>query len=494
MNSKIVGTLMQNLVFPAMLLPTRSQATKLVKRMRQFQRWPLEKLRNRQLDRVRSLIEVASQESIFYREKFARSGLSNLDLNELSDLSSFPITTKSDIEANFPDRMVIASRRNSDWQYVGTRGTTRRIMVVHDFERRDLGRAAVMVALTEDSPYCYGAKQISIPPDACSVHCGVESTRADSVAEQFFAMATRRIPWNRESVSDLRGLVMDQWVQRSCTLPPLPLEGSEETLRDCVAAIRKHRPLQLVALPEYLRTLAEYILRSGDTLPPIAVIRPMGANFPKSWTPEIESAFGGQLREHYGSREMGPMAFDCAKANGMHLLMDSHLIEIVKTDGTAAKSNELGKVLVTDLHNFAMPIIRYEIGDLARVNYESCSCGRTSPRIFLEGRVEDALVTCDGRILTSDAVSNFFTNQKHVRDFELTEKRNGVWSLKVVPVNHDQLDSDALVIEFLAWAGESRSVTVRTVSTIRPEASGKFRHVKNQSDRRFGFAQGLPTC
>ncbi|TWT81143.1 Phenylacetate-coenzyme A ligase [Planctomycetes bacterium CA13] len=477
--SSLYGQAFQSIALPAMLAPTQSKATSLARQMRRQQRWPIARIKEYQLSRLTELMRLAEQESQFYRQRWHQLGLSADRLRCLDDIRQFPITSKEDLESHFPDGIAVQSRRNADWQYVGTRGTTRRVMVIHDFERRDYERAAIMVALTEDSPYRYGTREVSIPPDACSVHCGIESDRAVSVSRQLLALATRRVAWNRESISDLRGLVMDTWICAKTVLPPLPLDGDDSVLRDCVRKLREQRPMQLTALPEYLRALADYVRISDDQPPPIPVIRPMGANFPTSWKTSIESALRGSLREHYGSREMGPMAFDCHQTNGMHLLMSQHLIEIVH-DGQPVLEGEVGRVLVTDLHNLAMPIIRYDIGDLARIDTSPCPCGRTTARIFLEGRVDDALVTDSGELLTAEAVSNFFYEQPEIKDFQLTEGRGGKLTLRIVPATKTDFNERAIEERFLSWMGQSRSISVRTTQAIRPEESGKFRHCKAQ--------------
>jgi phenylacetate-CoA ligase len=478
----LYGRIFQSLALPLMLAPTRSCAHRLAQEIRRQQRWPIERIQQQQLEKIRTLVELARSESAFYKQLWKEKQLSALDLRTIDDLHKFPVTTKADLEAHFPDGLAIASRKNADWQYVGTRGTTRRVMVIHDFERRDAGRAAILVTLTEDSPYRYGTRELSIPPDACSVHCGLESNRAPSVTRQLYSLSTRRIAWNRESVSDLRGLVMDNWICKKTVLPPLPSESTDDQLRAIVKQICQQSPMQLVALPEYLRVLAKFILRTGQPAPQIPVIRPMGANFPASWKSEIEAAFGGNLREHYGSREMGPMAFDCSHACGLHLLMNQHCIEVVR-DGRPVADGEIGKVIVTDLNNLSMPIVRYEIGDLARIDLSPCACGRTTPRIHLEGRVEDAFVTGEGRILSAEAVANFFAHEPQIADFQLTEQV-GKWNLRIVPLPGVTLDELAVGERFLTWAGDSRPIMVRTTDSILPEASGKFRHCKSISYER----------
>ena len=490
--SGVYAWLIENAAMPLALLPTRSNATRMARDIRRRQRWSVDRMRRWQLDRIKKLVSLAETESPFYRERFSRQGVSSGTLGTLEDFSRFPITTKSDLQSSFPDGIVVASRRKPDWQYVGTRGTTQRVIVVQDFQRRDVGRASEWVAMTADSPYSLGDKQVSVPPDACSAHCGIENERSPTVAGHVFELATGKRRWNRESASDLRGLVMENWLKRSCVLPPLPSGANDEVLGTYVDQIRQHRPIQLLGLPEYLRDLGRYILRSGRSLPGIQVIRPIGANLPASWKGPIEKAFGGVLREHYGSRELGPMAFDCSYRQGMHIFSDVHLIEVVR-NGYPVGEGEVGQVLVTDLHNLSMPIIRYQIGDLATITHEPCRCGRNTPRISMQGRIDDALVLDSGKTITAEAVSNFMDRLPDVVDFQLEEKTETTLQLRVVAGEGREPEPANISSKLQAFLGDSHAVTTKIVTSIRPESSGKFRHAKSTSFASFD-SQAVDSC
>ena len=478
--SGVYAWLIQNAAMPLALSPTRSRAASMTRDIRRRQRWPLDRMRMWQLDRVKKLVRLAETESPFYRDRFARHGVSSDRLTRLDDLAQFPVTTKSDLQSNFPDGIVVASRRTPDWQYIGTRGTTHRVIVVKDFRRRDIGRAAEWVAMTADSPYSMGNKQLSIPPDACSTHCGIENERASTVVGHLFQLATRKRQWDRESASDLRGLVMENWLQRTHSLPPLPSDHDDQTLANYVDQIRRYRPVQLLGLPEYLMALSRYITRTGDAPPAVEVIRPIGANIPISWKQPIEQALGGVLREHYGSREMGPMAFDCAQRQGMHVFSDSHYIEVVK-NGRPVREGEVGQVLVTDLFNLSMPIIRYQIGDLATITYEPCECGRRTPRLSMHGRIDDGFVRPSGNVITAETVSNFISTVPGVIDYQLEEKSASSFRLRVVAEPESRLDPDELSSRLQSVLGDRPTVVTKLVRTIRPESSGKFRHTKSRS-------------
>jgi phenylacetate-CoA ligase len=477
--------LLNHAILPTLLPLTKSRYWSLARQVRQRQFWPQETMRSFQLERLTELVRHAAEHVPFYRERFQEVGFEADDICRVEDLQGLPITTKADIQANFPDRMIAEHQRDDDWQYVGTGGTTNRVMVVHDFAKRDFGRAGSQVALTDDSDYCLGKRQVSIPPDACSALCGIEGFRETSVLKHLTTMILRWQIKDPEAISNLRGLVMNNWIQRSKILEPFGPDGThigDKRLAEYVAAIRQRRPTLVTGLPEYLQMLARYVKRTGDTVPTIPVVRPLGANMSASVKKEVEEVLAGEVREHYGSQELGAIAFDCRCRQGLHVLADQFIVELIR-NGSPVDDGEIGSVVLTDLTNTAMPLIRYQIGDVARLHRSPCPCGRNTPRITLEGRLEDTFVTQSGRVLTPEAVCEFFYNQPGIDQFQLFE-RLGKWELKYVPANGTVHQAE-LIRRFREFSGDDRMMKIRCVESILPESSGKFRHTKSISYEKF---------
>ncbi|MCA9173322.1 MAG: phenylacetate--CoA ligase family protein, partial [Planctomycetales bacterium] len=247
-----------------------------------------------------------------------------------------------------------------------------------------------------------------------------------------------------------------------------------------VDQLRQQRPCYLKALPEYLQTLAEHLEQTGERPPKIDVVKPMGALMTSTMKQKVERAFGTAIREDYGCNELGPMAFDCRFRNGLHLLQDQYYFEFVR-NGRPAADGELAVVLITDLHNRAMPLIRYRIGDLARVDRRPCPCGRTTPRITLEGRIQDTIVTSAGRVLTPRMVYEFFYSRPQISQFQLTERTAHRFDLSYVSRHDAAVDEPLLAEGFRQFSGDDRRMTIRRVASLLPESSGKFRHVKSCS-------------
>ncbi len=494
----VYSWLLRNALLPAGLHLTRSRYHARAQEIRRAQYRPAQEMAAWQLSRLRALVDHASRHTSFYGERLAAAGVEGNQLGTLDDVARLPITTKEQVQANFPDRIVATDRPRDDWQFVGSRGTTNRVVVVHDFQRRDLSLATHLVAMTEDAPYDLGQPGIMIPPDDCSTLCGPAGLRAASVPRHVWNMLRQGRWRDPEAQSDLRGLVMENWIRRTTVWEPFGPEGTHiepRRLEAYLARLHAARPRLLKALPEYLRGMARHLLATGATPPALRVIKPMGAHLAEAPRREIESAFRCPVRMDYGSREMGSMAVDCRHRQGLHVLSDQFLIEVVR-DGRPVAPGEVGEVLVTDMHNWAMPLVRYRIGDMARLDTTPCACGRRTPRLHLEGRREDTLVTPDLRLLTPEAVCAFFYSQPGVDEFQLAESPTR-FEVQIVPhagTKSDAVDEAALATGWRNLVGDAgRRLVVRRVSTILPERSGKFRHVKSCSFSRLETGLSLAT-
>lgn len=400
--SDVYSRFLNRAILPLLLPLTRSRFPSWARRISERQFWPAADQRAHQLRQLRPLLAHAAAHVPFYRDRIAAAGLIPGAITELEELTRIAMCKKNDILSNFPDRMVAENLRTGDWQYVGTGGTTNRVTVIHDFRKRDMSRAAAAVVMAEDTRYRLGKRQVAIPPDACSAVCGVEGFRQRPVLQYLFDLVHNGSLRDAESISNLRGLVMNNWIERAQVLDPFGPSGThidDARLAEYIEAIRQRRPTMLMALPQYLQALSRYVRRTGDAPPRVPVVRPMGALMPPFVKQQVQDALALEVREHYGSRELGGVAFDCRFRQGLHVLTDLFIVEVVDGNGRPVADGELGTVLVTDLHNRAMPMIRYQIGDIARVSHAACPCGRSSPRITIEGRLEDTFVTPGGKVL-----------------------------------------------------------------------------------------------
>jgi phenylacetate-CoA ligase len=103
-----------------------------------------------------------------------------------------------------------------------------------------------------------------------------------------------------------------------------------------------------------------------------------------------------RIEDNYSSQEVGPIAIQCAASGLYHVMGETLIVEVLDASGEPCAEGEAGRVVVTDLHNFASPMIRYDIGDFA-VPGAPCPCGRGLPTLKrILGRERNLIVKADG--------------------------------------------------------------------------------------------------
>jgi phenylacetate-CoA ligase len=160
--------------------------------------------------------------------------------------------------------------------------------------------------------------------------------------------------------------------------------------------LRDFEPDVLVIYPSMLAALLDLIERGGEGLPGLRHLRCIGEMVHPGLRTRAEAAFGVTLEDAYTSEEFGFVALQCPEGGGFHVMEETHLVEIVDEAGHPCAPGETGRMLVTDLHNFATPLIRYDTADYA-VAGEACRCGRGLARIErIVGRERNLVIKPDG--------------------------------------------------------------------------------------------------
>ncbi|MFC1826894.1 phenylacetate--CoA ligase family protein [Thermodesulfobacteriota bacterium] len=162
--------------------------------------------------------------------------------------------------------------------------------------------------------------------------------------------------------------------------------------------LMREEPDYLLSYPSNLQTLAIYFLQNGLKLEKLKGVRTFGETLDSGVRSACNEAWGVPLVDMYTAQELGYIALQCPEnEDRYHIQAENLFVEVVDEQGQPCKTGEVGRVLLTTLHNFAMPLIRYEIGDYAKVG-GLCSCGRTLPVLSqIMGRQRNMLVFPDGR-------------------------------------------------------------------------------------------------
>jgi phenylacetate-CoA ligase len=320
-----------------------------------------DELHELQSERLRETVERVYENVPWYRDHFEDADVGPDDVEDIDDLSSLPFTTKEDIRDNYPDGLFAVPHEDLRRIHASS-GTTGKPKIVayteddlgvwHEVMARSLYAAGVREGDMVQNGYGYG-----LFTGGLGFHDGVEELGA-CVIPTGGGNTTRQIDMLQDMGSDVL----------SCT-------------------------------PSYCLYLDERAEDMGIDLAELDLERVIiGAEpFTDPMREEIEEALGVTAIDVYGLSEIiGPgVSIECEHAqDGLHLWEDHFYPEVVDPEtGEVLPEGEEGELVVTSLTKQAFPMIRYRTGDMTRLNYDTCECGRTMVRMDnVTGRADDLLI------------------------------------------------------------------------------------------------------
>jgi phenylacetate-CoA ligase len=195
-----------------------------------------------------------------------------------------------------------------------------------------------------------------------------------------------------EEESDNWGAATDG-VFRTGPSSTLPVSRDIETQLRWLEA---QQPAYLMTHPSNLAALARHCIDHGIRMPFLREARTRGEALAADLRELCREAWGIPVVDMYSSNECGYIALQCPETDHYHGMAEGLLVEVIDDEGRACEPGQTGRIVVSTLHNFAMPLIRYEIGDLAEVG-APCVCGRGLPVLTrIMGRVRNMLVLPGG--------------------------------------------------------------------------------------------------
>ena len=318
-------------------------------------------LRNLQLKRLRALVRHAYENVAFYHRKFREAGIKPDDVMGLDDLRKLPVVTKFEIQACSFNEVVDRRRDVNSLVKKTTSGSTGIPLTVFADQRvEDFYAAVWMRAMFED---------------------GLR------VRDKMAVIADPRTFPKKKTFFQRLGVSKRYYISIFD-----PADKQLAVLREFSPDVVKGYASSLFILAkefgESLRDLKARLIFSGA--------EPLDIESRRA----IASAFNAELFDFYGCVEFSLLAWECKEHNGYHVNADSVLMEVLDDDGEAVGLDEKGKIVCTGLFNDVMPLIRYDLGDVAVLTDDGCGCGVSLSLLrFVEGRKDDFLMATDGRII-----------------------------------------------------------------------------------------------
>ena len=411
-----------------------------LERSQYFDRPTLEAL---QWQRVRALLAHAYASVPFYRARFATLGLEPADIKSWEDFRRIPELTKAEV------RQHLAELRSTQPQRGVERKTTSGSTGVPLEFYLDERYRTYWEAASARSQRWYGFE------------------RGDKVVR--LTGSERDIP---------------QWTLRQRAMGRLErqrwfnvFDMTDDRVRAFCRELELWRPDFVLGYASGLYTLARRTRLDGFRIRPKAV----QSHAEQLWDfqrREIEAAFQCPLIDTYGARESAPIATQCLARDGLHVMADLRVVEILDDAGVPAAPRQIGRVVLTDLTNYAMPLIRYANEDLASWETDvPCSCGRTLPRLAaVHGRSSDVIRTKSGKRIHGYFFMFLFYGARGIEQFQVRQTALEQVEILIKPNADFSPDFTTFLRERIAaHTGGALAVETRLVDEIPPGPAGKYR-------------------
>lgn len=359
-----------SVAWPAMPGASGTAMLALQYQLGQSQWWPPELLRAKQMEQLQALLQHACHTIDFYRERLGAAGyVPGQPLTE-AVWQAIPVLTRSEIQragdALLSRRIPAAHGRPGEVQTSGSTGQPLKtygsgitqffwqVFTLRDhlWQRRDLGGKLAIIRY-----------------------------------------------WPDGSAAPPAGLHLPGWgpsTDAAFHTGPSSVLSIDSSTTQQAEWLLKEKPDYLLTHPTVARALAEHFIEHGFSLPELREVRTLSEALPSDLRALCRQAWGVPVVDMYTTREAGYIALQCPEHTHYHIQSENVLVEVLDASGAPCEPGQTGRVVLTSLHNFAYPLIRYEIGDYAELG-EPCPCGRGLPVLTrVMGRVRNMLQLPDG--------------------------------------------------------------------------------------------------
>jgi len=412
------------------------------------------KLSDFQEKHLKKLLLHAYKNVPYYTHVFEKIGLINDGNVDLSKFNKIPILTKDIIRKHYAE-LISKDHTDRKWYYKESGGSTGEpIKILQD---------DVYVRWRNAAEHYYYANILNI----------------DEIGSK------KVIIWG--SWSDLfqgtKGIKakISSWLKNSKLLNCLKM--TEDDIERYIKIINSYKPKLIRGYSSSLYELCRYAENNKlKVFTPKAIV-----GTAETLTPEmrkqIETVFGTKLYNFYGAREVSSIAGEC-KEGLMHIFSFYNHVEILDGKNKPAKKGEEGRVIVTNLYNYSMPIIRFEIGDVAVLGSKKCKCGNLLPVLErITGRITEWFVKEDGTTISPVFFIILFMGvyeKRLFKKFQIIQEDYKKIRILIVPENGKKMSHKKDIEEKIKHLmGKDCNIKWEYVDDIPKTKSGKYVFVKS---------------
>jgi phenylacetate-CoA ligase len=367
--TELLGSAIPGINWPAIPNQIGANILALLQQLEQSQWWPREKLLGKQLAQFAALAAHAHQHSPFFRARFDQAGLDVRQPWSAASYAKIPLLTRAELmQAATQINCKTIPREHGAVQEIQTSGSTGQVVSVLRTEATQL----FWLALTMRD-HLWHHRDFSATLAVIKAHT---STMDDP-------QVAARTGWGHPA--NLLLSTGPSYIQ------PLSMDVAQQA-----DWLMQRNPHYLLTYPSNLSALLDEFGKRGGVPPALREVRTIGETLSGEIRERCRQAGGIGVVDMYSAQEVGVIALQCPVSGMYHAQSESLMVEVLNDAGQPCKPDETGRIVITDLHNFATPIIRYEIRDYAEVG-PACPCGRGMPTLArIMGRRRNMVVLPNG--------------------------------------------------------------------------------------------------
>lgn len=400
---------------------------------------------------LKKLILHSYNNAPYYRKVMGEIGLTDGNTVDLSKYNDLPILTKELIKKE-EENLISKDYHERKWLYNYSGGSTGKpIRVIQDYSYTKHSIASNYYyyknMLNIDEPY---VKKILLwgSPSDFSKSGGLKSKILDWFTNKVLLNSYRMTPED-----------MDEYIKTINSYQPELIRGYSGSLYE-LAKHAKNRNIDIYS-PPVLVGSAESLNTQMRNL--------------------IEEVFRTKIHDFYGSREINNLAGECKE--GMMHILPANIIEIVDENNNPVSPGQTGKVIVTNLFNYSMPLIRYQIGDMATLGPLECECGNPLPTLEkIDGRLFESFVLDDGTIISGEffvQLIGVYCNKGFIDQFQVIQRDYNNLKVLVVSESLSKGEIDDINEKIRIFMGQDCEIEWEFVREIPPTTTGKFLYTKS---------------
>lgn len=414
------------------------------------QHWSSGRFREYQEEKLQGLVNHCFEHVPFYRYMLAEHHLRPSDIRRLDDLQKLPILTKEMFRRN-SDRLVATNYDRRRMWVSYTSGTTGTPLAAYFTRRTVQERIAFLRRLYRwYSPKHWPRRasftgQLIVDPDS---HQGPFHRLNLPIHQQLY------------SSHHLLSENLDQYINELSHFAPDQIDGIASSMYIIADYMIRHHRVGAVS--------PRVVIPTSETIWPHVRER-------------LEAGYQCKVANQYGSQEGAPLAYECPEG-GFHICPESGIFEILKPDGAPARPGELGVLVVTSFLSEGMPLLRYNIGDLASWSTGKCSCGRQMPLLRdVVGRIDDLFYTRE-RGVVPRIDSAFKGLPTSIIGAQVAQVGPDTFEVRIIPDPdlYRGEHGDLLAANLREYLGHSVYIHVKLVQNIPRTAGGKLQAMVNE--------------